>query len=73
MTCGDAHSLDFYGSCDRDSLGQDRIQAQRIESQQENAGHEPVKPFNPYWDKNGRTFEDPDGYRVVLQNAEWDG
>jgi hypothetical protein len=19
----------------------------------------------------GRTFEDPDGYRVVLQNAEW--
>ena len=20
----------------------------------------------------GRTFEDPDGYRVVLQNAAWD-
>ena len=39
----------------------------------ENAGHKPVKPFNPYWDENGRTFEDPDGYRVVLQNAEWDG
>jgi catechol 2,3-dioxygenase-like lactoylglutathione lyase family enzyme len=39
----------------------------------ENAGHKPVKAFNPYWDKNGRTFEDPDGYRVVLQNAEWDG
>jgi len=27
----------------------------------------------PLLDKNGRTFEDPDGYRVVLQNAEWDG
>ena len=39
----------------------------------ENAGHKPVKPFNPYWDKKGRTFEDPDGYRVVLQNAGWDG
>ena len=34
-------------------------------------GHEPVKSFNPYWDKNGRTFEDPDGYRVVLQHGAW--
>jgi hypothetical protein len=25
--------VDFYGSCDRDPLGQDEIQAQRIESQ----------------------------------------
>jgi catechol 2,3-dioxygenase-like lactoylglutathione lyase family enzyme len=37
----------------------------------ERAGHKPVKAFNPYWDKKGRTFEDPDGYRVVLQNAGW--
>lgn len=35
------------------------------------AGFDPVPSFNPYWDKNGRTFEDPDGYRVVLQNANW--
>jgi catechol 2,3-dioxygenase-like lactoylglutathione lyase family enzyme len=35
------------------------------------AGYAPVKPFNPYWASNGRTFEDPDGYRVVLQNAAW--
>lgn len=34
-------------------------------------GYEPVASYNPYWDLNGRTFEDPDGYRVVLQNAEW--
>ena len=34
-------------------------------------GHEPVPSFNPYWDRGGRTFEDPDGYRVVLQNAAW--
>lgn len=33
------------------------------------AGYEPVSSFNPYWDRAGRTFEDPDGYRVVLQNA----
>ena len=32
-------------------------------------GHEPVKSNNPYWDRHGKTFEDPDGYRVVLQNA----
>jgi catechol 2,3-dioxygenase-like lactoylglutathione lyase family enzyme len=33
------------------------------------AGYNPVESFNPYWDKNGKTFEDPDGYRVVLQNS----
>jgi hypothetical protein len=27
---------------------------------------------NPYWDRQGRTFEDLDGYRVVLQNSAWD-
>ena len=37
----------------------------------ERAGNRPVKSFNPYWDKRGRTFEDPDGYRVVLQNESW--
>lgn len=35
------------------------------------AGYPPVPSFNPYWDINGRTFEDPDGYRVVLQNSDW--
>jgi len=37
----------------------------------EKAGYESVKSFNPYWDQNGRTFADPDGYRIVLQNAKW--
>jgi len=31
------------------------------------AGYDPVKSFKPYWDTQGKTFEDPDGYRVVLQ------
>jgi len=35
------------------------------------AGFAPVPAFNPYWDRDGRTFEDPDGYRVVLQNRAW--
>jgi catechol 2,3-dioxygenase-like lactoylglutathione lyase family enzyme len=34
-------------------------------------GYPAVKSFNPYWDRQGKTFEDPDGYRVVLQNASW--
>ncbi|WP_230530694.1 VOC family protein [Microvirga roseola] len=34
-------------------------------------GHSPVPSFNPYWDRLGVTFEDPDGYRVVLQNSAW--
>ncbi|KAI0390145.1 prolyl endopeptidase [Xylariaceae sp. FL0594] len=33
-------------------------------------GHEPVSSFNPYWDRCGTTFADPDGYRVVLANME---
>ena len=24
-----------------------------------------------YWERHGLTYEDPDGYRVVLQNASW--
>jgi catechol 2,3-dioxygenase-like lactoylglutathione lyase family enzyme len=36
------------------------------------AGFTPVPAFNPYWDDKGVTFEDPDGYRIVLQNASWD-
>jgi len=30
-----------------------------------------VKAFNPYWDVRGKTFEDVDGYRVVIQNTAW--
>jgi len=39
----------------------------------DNHGYTPVKAFNPYWDKRGKTFVDPDGYRVVLQQAKWPG
>jgi hypothetical protein len=37
------------------------------------AGYQPVQSFNPYWDRAGRTFEDPDGYRIVFQNEPWPG
>ena len=35
------------------------------------AGFHEVPSYNPYWDLQGKTFEDIDGYRVVLQNAPW--
>lgn len=35
------------------------------------AGFDPVAAFNPFWDLRGMTFEDPDGYRVVIQNGAW--
>jgi hypothetical protein len=35
------------------------------------AGFRSVKSGNPYWDARGRTFEDIEGYRVVLQGEGW--
>ena len=31
-----------------------------------------VSSFNPYWQQRGRTFEDHDHYRVVLELAQWE-
>jgi catechol 2,3-dioxygenase-like lactoylglutathione lyase family enzyme len=36
------------------------------------AGFRPVPAQNPYWDQHGKTFVDPDGYRVVLANQAWE-
>ena len=32
---------------------------------------DPVAPANPYWEEHGTTFEDPDGFRVVLVPERW--
>lgn len=32
-------------------------------------GHHPVSPENPYWANRGVTIEDPEGWRIVLQNT----
>ena len=29
-------------------------------------GRAPVRPANPYWAEHGLTFEDPDGFHIVL-------
>jgi catechol 2,3-dioxygenase-like lactoylglutathione lyase family enzyme len=48
-------------------LGDDatvRIIAERL-------GRAPVPPANQYWAEHGLTFEDPDGFRVVLVPEHW--
>ncbi|MBF2049876.1 MAG: VOC family protein [Leptolyngbya sp. IPPAS B-1204] len=49
-----------------------RQEWQQIVDHMKACGYEPVASYNPYWDRCGVTFEDPDGYRVVLQNAAWE-
>jgi len=49
----------------------DRAEWETAVQRMRDAGYAPVASFNPYWDRNGATFEDADGYRVVLQNAAW--
>ena len=49
----------------------DEREWQQAIARMQQAGYENVSSFNPYWDRRGQTFEDPDGYRVVLQNSGW--
>lgn len=49
----------------------DRETWQSLCKRAEDNGFVRVKSFNPYWDEAGRTYADPDGYRVVLQQAAW--
>src|SRR5438477_9074523 len=37
----------------------------------EKLGHKPVKSLKPYWDRNGKTFAEPDGYRVVRDRGRY--
>ena len=49
----------------------EREEWEQVCSNMLSAGFEAVQAFNPYWDANGRTFVDADGYRVVIQNRGW--
>ncbi|RYE36101.1 MAG: hypothetical protein EOP48_29860 [Sphingobacteriales bacterium] len=35
------------------------------------AGFMLVEASNPYWNKNGASFEDLEGYRVVINREKW--
>jgi catechol 2,3-dioxygenase-like lactoylglutathione lyase family enzyme len=47
----------------------DREAINRLAARLKSMGHEPVPPENPYWNEKGLTFEDPEGWRVVLMNT----
>ena len=49
----------------------DRAEWTSAVDRMERHGYEPVKSYNPWWDNGGKTFEDIDGYRVVLFNTGW--
>ena len=50
----------------------DRVEWETTCERMAAAGFRSVSSANPYWDVRGRTFEDLDGYRVVLQNSAWE-
>jgi catechol 2,3-dioxygenase-like lactoylglutathione lyase family enzyme len=43
----------------------------RAIAQMNACGFTNIPSVNPYWERKGKTFEDPDGYRVVLQQSLW--
>ena len=47
----------------------DRAAIDRLTGRLNALGHYAVPPENPYWAELGATFEDPDGWRVVLMNT----
>ncbi|MBD5655786.1 MAG: VOC family protein [Candidatus Eremiobacteraeota bacterium] len=38
----------------------------------ESANVPSVSSHNPYWDRHGITFEDPDGNRIVVHHGRWE-
>ncbi len=47
----------------------DRGTIASIEERMRALGHRPVQPENPYWERD-LTYEDPDGWRVVLRHVD---
>jgi len=43
-----------------------------VQAVAERLGVDPVPPANPYWAEHGLTFQDPDGFRVVLVPERWE-
>ena len=44
----------------------DPADLERLTARMQSRGHTPAPPENPYWKGRSVTFEDPDGWRVVL-------
>lgn len=49
----------------------DRVEWERAIRRIRDTGAHPVSSRNPFWSRYGVTFEDPDGYRIVIANIAW--
>lgn len=49
----------------------DETEYRALVSRMAAAGFPTVVSHNPYWDEHGVTYEDPDGYRLVLAHMDW--
>lgn len=47
----------------------DPIDYQNVNRRLQRLGHIAVAPQNPYWEARGTTYEDPDGWRIVVFNG----
>ncbi|WP_197207896.1 VOC family protein [Cytobacillus firmus] len=47
----------------------DRLERDNIADRLAALGYLETEPENPYWSRGGLTFEDPDGWRIVLMNT----
>lgn len=47
--------------------------ARAVQAVSTRLGVDPVRPANPYWAEHGTTFQDPDGFTVVLVPEHWKG
>jgi GNAT superfamily N-acetyltransferase/catechol 2,3-dioxygenase-like lactoylglutathione lyase family enzyme len=46
--------------------------AQAVHTVSTRLGVDPIGPANPYWAGHGTTFQDPDGFRIVLVPERWE-
>jgi GNAT superfamily N-acetyltransferase/catechol 2,3-dioxygenase-like lactoylglutathione lyase family enzyme len=46
--------------------------AQAVQTVSTRLGVDPIPPANPYWGQHGTTFQDPDGFRIVLVPERWE-
>jgi catechol 2,3-dioxygenase-like lactoylglutathione lyase family enzyme len=46
--------------------------AEAVQTVAARLGVDPIPPANPYWTEHGTTFQDPDGFPVVLVPERWE-
>ena len=50
-------------------IPKDKVFAEAVKRMKDH-GYQPIEPENPYWKDKSCTFEDPDGWRMVIYHGE---